>query len=265
MQLYYQSYPEDLAQVSASSQVPIIIIPGLFGSSVNWRSFARKLSETRHVVAIDQRNHGKSPHDEAHSYADMVADLHEFCQQHNLSKVTLCGHSMGGKTAMLFALLHPELVDQLIVLDIAPVEYDHSHAPFLSKLMEVPLDTLASRKEADRALQIAIDDNATRLFLLQSLAGSPGEYHWRINLSVLNRYMSEITGFPDGYTNGEYVSELQTLFVFGELSHYVLPEHHASILKLFHNAEFVGVPEAGHWLHVEQPQLVLDAINNFVK
>ena len=176
MKLYSQHFPDDLSVDQLRHHLPMIIIPGLFGSTANWRSFARKLSVTQPVLVVDQRNHGRSPHAGTNTYDDMVADLIELCDHLSIEKAIFCGHSMGGKTAMQLALNHQERVEKLIVLDIAPVKYQHSHAPFLEGLMDIDLSALKSRSEADRALQDVITDTATRLFLLQNLTGSSGSY-----------------------------------------------------------------------------------------
>lgn len=262
MELYYQKYPEQTD--AADGQVPVIIIPGLFGSTSNWRSFARDLSGDHPVYVIDQRNHGRSPHAQTQSYHDMAADLMAFIEQQRFERVILCGHSMGGKTAMTFSLLHPERVEKLVVLDIAPVKYQHSHAPFLEELMKIDLAALNSRREADRALAEAIPEPATRLFLLQSLTGSPGAYYWRINLAVLYEYMSEIVSFPEVLNEG-YTSPVASLFILGELSDYVLPEHYSDIEKKFKSAQFTQVADAGHWLHADQPKSLLKKVSEFLK
>jgi len=250
MELNYSVYPSE-TDLSALKKPPILIIPGLFGSNVNWRSFANKLSDGNVVIAIDQRNHGRSPHRE---------------------KIIACGHSMGGKTAMLFCLLHPARVERLVVLDIAPVAYQHCHAPFLEALLDIDLQTLKSRKEADRALQDIIPETSTRLFLLQSLTGSPGDYKWRLNLPVLHQFMPMIVSFPDEALVRQKTempdnvpSKIPVLFVRGSESNYVLPEHNASIAKLFENVDIKTLQEAGHWLHVDQPMALLNTLQIFLK
>ncbi|RBP49215.1 alpha/beta fold hydrolase [Arenicella xantha] len=262
MHLYSQSYPSDIGQFAAQTP-PVIIIPGLFGSTSNWRGFAQALGAYYPVVVIDQRNHGRSPHAPSHTYQDMVDDLLEFIDQHSFDKVILCGHSMGGKVAMLFSHQYPKRVAKLAVLDIAPITYPHSHAAYLEAMLAIDLSTLASRAEADKILKPAIPDTATRLFLLQSLVGSPTEYRWRLNLSALLEYMPQIVGFPEASLTGD-VGQLETVFIYGESSDYVQVQHHELIRAHFSTAQFVGIPNAGHWLHAEQPKLVLRAVLDFL-
>lgn len=259
MELFYQAYsPKN------NGHSPVVIIPGLFGSTMNWRSFARELGKDYHVIVIDQRNHGESEHADSHTYSDMVGDLLSFIDKQGFESITLCGHSMGGKVAMLFALLHPERVDKLAVLDIAPVEYSHSHAPYLKALMKIDLSKLQSRSDAEAALQLTIDDTPTRLFLMQSLVGRKGEYRWRLNLPVLLKEMSNITGF-EHQTAAGLVNDLPVIVIIGGSSAYVRDEDHVVVKSYFPEAKFNSIDGAGHWLHAEQPKRVLNVLINFLK
>ncbi|NND82774.1 MAG: alpha/beta fold hydrolase [Gammaproteobacteria bacterium] len=260
MLLHHQIFAPEAAVVA--DHRPLIIVPGLFGSIANWRGMASALASHYEVVVVDQRNHGRSPHADSQSFDDMVSDLSALIDHHGWSSVLLAGHSLGGKVAMQFALRYPEQVDKLLVLDIAPVRYTHSHAPFLQHLMALDLSSLSSRAEADRALQAVIEDAGTRLFLLQSLAGSLGSYYWRLNLSVLYQYMNEMMDFPPPGASTNYQGP--ALFISGELSDYVRPEHRQLILRLFPHAKFNSIADAGHWLHAEQPEAVLAVMRSFL-
>ena len=268
MDLYYQAFPSDYLEqpiaTRTSSLTPVVIIPGLFGSTANWRGIAKKLSETCPVIVIDQRNHGRSAHADTNSYLDMVDDLAGFIQQHEIAKVILCGHSMGGKVAMLFSLLHPNFVAKLALLDIAPVTYQHSHAPFLEELLKIDLSQLQSRKDADRALISVIPDDDTRLFLLQSLAGTAGSFYWRINLSVLHEFMPQIVGFPDESV-ANLTNDCDVLLITGDLSNYVDTAGYRRLQNYFHNTEHQIISRAGHWLHAEQPKAVLMTLIKFIQ
>jgi pimeloyl-ACP methyl ester carboxylesterase len=263
MKLFSQTYPQSYSPLSDLS-LPVLIIPGLFGSTANWRGFAKQLSQHYPVIVIDQRNHGRSPHADSHGYLDMVTDLLEFIDSIGLGQVNLCGHSMGGKVAMAFALLHPERVNSLAVLDIAPIEYNHTHAPYLQKMIELDLHSLKSRSAADTLLKEAIPDTSTRLFLLQSLAGAPGKFHWRLNLAVLLRDMSKILSFPFSQLAALSYSG-KAIFVAGQNSDYILDSYHNSILEYFPKADFKAIAKAGHWLHAEQPQAVMQTLLDFLQ
>lgn len=257
--LFHQYYPCENCE-----QTPVLIVPGLFGSTPNWRTFARHLSKTCPVYVIDQRNHGQSPKYDSNTYADMVADLLTFIDQQGLDKVVLLGHSMGGKVAYLFSAMYPQRVDKLIVMDIAPVTYSHSHAPYIESLLALNLSNLKSRSEADRALKPAITDNGIRLFLLQSLERGDDGYQWQLNLPVLLEFMDEIRGFPNELIEGkQYLGS--SLLLYGVNSDYMLDEHRDLVAKILPNVEIVGIEDAGHWLHVEQMKAVLAATSEFIE
>ncbi len=267
MKLYHQTY-FDLADPNYTQEhrnsSPVLIIPGLFGSTANWRGFAKKLAERRRVIVIDQRNHGQSPHAKNNSYFDLVDDLLVLLEELKLDKVTLCGHSMGGKTAMVFALTHASKLDQLIVLDIAPVKYEHSHAPILEALKSLDLKGLGSRSAVDQALSTQITEKSTRLFIMLSLAGSAGNYEWRLNVDVLFDNLSLISGFPHSQLQGA-VYPKGCLFVKGGDSDYVNERYHDNITERFPAAQIKTVEQAGHWLHIDQKEAVLEQVLTFLE
>ena len=171
---------------------------------------------------------------------------------------------MGGKTAMCCALWHPQKLKSLVVLDIAPVVYEHSHAPFLKAMLNLDVRQLSSRSEADKLLTSAIPEKATRLFLLQRLTGSPGDYSWRLNLQALYDDLSDIMEFPIAASGLEPSKGIPTTFMSGADSNYVQEKHKPVIATYFANPEYVLIAKAGHWLHVEQPAAVLAAMKSFL-
>lgn len=238
---------------------PLLILHGLFGSATNWRSIARQLSVQQSVYTLDLRNHGASFWDDTMNYPALAEDVARFIAQHELGSVHLIGHSMGGKTAMTLALTRPELVARLVVVDIAPVAYAHTHAPFIDALLQLDLNKLSNRSEADQLLREAIPEDGVRLFLLQNLVQQDGAFRWRINLPVLRAAMPALIGFPD--LTAQYAGP--ALFLYGENSDYVLPRHTATIRRYFPNAQLQAVAGAGHWLHAEQPALMIATAQQF--
>ncbi|MCT4558288.1 MAG: alpha/beta fold hydrolase [Pelagimonas sp.] len=226
---------------------PLIIVHGLYGSARNWGVIARRLSDERHVIAVDQRNHGDSPWQDSHSYADMAVDLAEVIETHG-GHADVLGHSMGGKAAMVLALTQPHLVGRLIVADIAPVTYGHSQIQYIEAMRSVDLARVTKRTDAIEQLAQTVDDTTLRMFFTQSL-DIPGK-RWKLNLDVLAHEMDKILGFPD--IHGRF--DGPTLFLTGGLSDYVLPEHRDKIRSLFPKARFAKMPKAGHWLHAEDPR-----------
>lgn len=248
----------------------LVIVPGLFGSARNWGAIARTLSAERQVVAVDMRNHGMSFRAPTQGYAEMADDLARLVETLP-GPVDVLGHSMGGKAAMVLALTRGDLVRRLVVADIAPVAYGHTQAHLVHAMMAMDLTGLTRRSEADRRLAAAVEDPATRAFLLQSLDLAADPPRWRLNLPVLLDQMDRITGWPgsdgrregDGVTGGAFAGE--TLFLTGALSHYVRPEHHQAIRALFPRAHFAGLPGAGHWLHADRPREFEAAVRVFLE
>lgn len=242
-----------------SHQPPLLIVHGLFGSARNWGVIARRLSEDRLVIAVDQRNHGDSPWDDAHGYEDMAADLARVIEGHG-GRADVLGHSMGGKAAMVLALTRPALVRRLVVADIAPVAYGHSQNHLVAAMQGLDLTGLTLRSDADRRLAQTVADPGVRAFLLQSLDLKSDPPRWKLNLDVLRDEMDGITGWPG--TPGRF--EGPTLFVSGANSDYVRPEYRPAILTQFPAATFEDIGGAGHWLHAERPREFEAAVRAFL-
>lgn len=238
---------------------PLLIAHGLFGSGRNWGVIARRLAETRQVIAVDMRNHAGSGWTDSHGYDDLAADLAEVIAA-NGGRADVLGHSMGGKAAMMLALTQPERVNRLVVADIAPVAYGHSQNHLIAAMRGLDLTGVGSRGEADRRLASTVEDAGTRAFLLQSLDLKADTPRWRLNLDLLEAEMDRITGWPavQGRFDGP------TLFLTGALSNYVLPEHRAAIKALFPAARFAKIPGAGHWLHADRPREFEAAVAAFL-
>lgn len=252
---------------------PLIILHGLYGSSDNWMSIGRELSSSFKVFLVDQRNHGRSPHSTSHTYADLANDLHELLGDLGITKARLIGHSMGGKTAMLFAALYPEKVESLIIVDILPFSSASNdnfnqllvHRNILSSLLMLHPESVSSREELDKALSKSISDFAVRQFLLKSLKrNDQGTFSWIINVQSLSDSIIDLMGpvLPiDKFTK----IEVPTLFVKGERSNYMYNSGVSSLKDYFSNYDLVEVPNAGHWLHSENQEAFLNYLRSFLR
>jgi len=238
---------------------PLIILHGFFASSRNWRLVAEKLSAKFHVYVPDMRNHGLSPHDPLMDYPAMVADLKSFIDQQGIKSVNLLGHSMGGKVAMWFALNYPEYVNKLVVVDIAPVSYRHSFDHLIQALQSLPLNEISNRKQAEALLADDIPELSYRQFLLQNLVLDHGEYRWRIDLDIFYRMAPNIIAFPDAGQLAPFAGK--ALFIAGADSNYVKPD---DIAALFPEATLSVIANAGHWLHVQQTDIFIESVENFL-
>jgi esterase len=252
MQLNYK-------QIGQGSDV--VLIHGLFGSLENLNVIAKPLSEHFRVTNVDLRNHGLSPHSDEMDYLAMANDIVQLMATLKIQKAHLIGHSMGGKVAMQVALTHSELVDKLVVLDIAPVSYPARHTKILEALNAVKNADISDRKQADLIMQPYIEELGVRQFLLKSLyKNDEGKFVWRFNLSVLDNKYSTITD----NINANNSCLCETLFIKGNDSDYILAEHRDAINALFKNVSAKIIHGAGHWLHAQKPQAVNKAINDFL-
>jgi len=245
MQLNYKSFGKG---------DPIVILHGLFGTLDNWQTIARQLAAQYTVYIVDQRNHGRSPHLAEMNYLLMAQDLKEFMESQWMYKAHIVGHSMGGKTAMQFAHEYPDMVDSLVVIDIAPKTYADGHTPIFDALMNLNVDALETRKQADDFLRQSIRDYSVRQFLLKNLTRSKsGGFQWKMNLPVIHKYYPDILQA----TRGDQPFEGRTLFVKGSHSPYIQTEDEAMIFTQFPNAKIEVVRNAGHWVHAEAPAALL--------
>jgi len=242
---------------------PLLIAHGLFGSGRNWGAIAKRMSDSREVLAVDMRNHAGSFWDDVHDYPAMAADLAQVIEAEGQPAHVL-GHSMGGKAAMLLALQRPELVTRLIVADIAPVAYAHSQTQLISAMRSLDLSDLSTRSEADRRLSAQVTDPQVRAFLLQSLDLKSTPARWRLNLDALEAQMDTITGWPDQIASSLAPFAGPALFLSGALSDYVTAEARPLIRTLFPQSHFAKIPGAGHWLHAEKPREFEAAIRVFL-
>ncbi len=241
---------------------PFVILHGFLGMSDNWKSLGAKFSdEGFEMHLIDQRNHGKSFHDDEFSYEILVEDLKRYCDFHELNNIILLGHSMGGKTAMLFAVTYPEMVSKLIVADIAPKFYPRHHHDILNGLSALDFKVTKSRIQAEEILSNFVTHVPTRNFLLKNIYWmEKGQLALRINLDALIENIDEI-----GEELPTHVTfEGEALFLKGDRSEYVSEEDEKAITSQFENAMIVSIKNAGHWLHAENPEGFFEAVMNFV-
>lgn len=254
MKLYYRQYSE--------SGPPVVLLHGLYGNQANLAWHARKLAENFAVHALDARNHGQSPRSDSMTLEEMAADLVETLDALGLDRVSLMGHSMGGKVAMLCALQQPHRVQSLVIIDIAPVDYHKPADKVIGALLDLDLHEIAGRSDADNRLSKHIPEKGVRDFLLTNLQrATDGSFTWRINLPVIAEFFPLLTGWPTMKTS--YGAPV--LFIRGEHSDYILPAHADSINSHFPGAKVITVSGAGHWVHSEKQEAVLRLAQRFLE
>ncbi len=242
---------------------PLLILHGYFGMGDNWKSHANKLAEDGFEVhLIDQRNHGRSFHSEEFNYELLVEDLYNYIEYHELEKVDLLGHSMGGKTVMLFATEYPDLVNKLIVADISPKMYPPHHHDILNALNSVDFTVQNSRKLIDEKLAERIPEVGVRQFLLKNVyRKTKDELAFRFNLESLTENNNEVGVALPSFT----IFEGKTLFLKGENSGYISKDEEPIINAHFPDSTIKTIANAGHWLHAENPKDFYNKLIEFLK
>lgn len=246
MNLNYRQY--------SSEGKPLLILHGLFGSLGNWGWHSKQLAEKYAVYGIDLRNHGDSFHADELNYQIMAEDVRQLMAGLGIESCYMIGHSMGGKVAMQLALSYPNLIEKLIVVDIAPVAYSATadgHVNVMAGMDSLNFEKIHNRAEAERQLEGFIADESTRKFVLTNLSRKEGgDYQWRLNLSAIRTHYDQLRDKPIG----DEPFSGPVLFVKGALSNYIQEQHKAEIIRLFPAATVKIIMQAGHWLHAEKPQ-----------
>lgn len=239
----------------------VVIVHGLFGMLDNWHNMAKKLSEQYIVTSVDVRNHGSSPHHASMTYDDICADFKELTTDLGITSAHFVGHSMGGKAVMKLADLHPEIIDKLCVVDIAPKRYNPGHLEIFDAMFSLPVEEINSRSEAEKMLSEKIADAGIRLFILKNIDRlKEGGYTWKMGLNeIYQNYESIIDEVKLSWPFSN-----ETLFIAGAKSGYITQEDEAGILAMFPNAEFATIPDAGHWVHAENPTDFYQTLSAFL-
>lgn len=239
---------------------PLIILHGLFGSSDNWQTHAKRFSDYFQVILVDQRNHGHTDWSDDFNYDLLAEDLHELITDLGLDKVHLLGHSMGGKTVMRYAQRYPDTIEKLIVVDMGIKKYPPHHLQILAGIHALNQTPMDSRSKAEEILAPFVPETGTRQFLMKNLYWiEKGKLAWRMNVAVLEKEMDQIlAALPEGEVL------VQTLFIRGALSGYIPDEDIPDIENQFPDSTFVTIQHAGHWVHAEQPEEFMNAVLEFL-
>ncbi len=266
MKLFYRKFGEG---------TPLIILHGLYGSSDNWVTIGRALSEKYEVWLVDQRNHGKSPHSEEHTYQAMQNDLLEFMDEHNIEQAILIGHSMGGKTAMKFAMEQADRLISLIIVDIAPKSYAFSiniksdtlnHKNIMESMLSLDFSGIENRNQLENLMAKKIRIGRIRQFILKNVKRKDDKtFGWVLNIDALYSNLDNILdGFSSDANIGYEITGFPVLFIKGEQSDYINADDKDKIFSIFPYAELTSIENAGHWLHAEEPEQLLKVIDEFL-
>ena len=242
----------------------LFIFHGLYGRGKNWQTFSKKLSkeENQIVVTVDLRNHGGNDFEENITYMLMMNDIVSLFNNLGVENTNILGHSMGGKLAMVIALLEPKYINKVIIADISPVNYNNNEDLIINSLLDMDLDLIKNRGEADDILSKYIDQKFLRSFLLQNLELVDSKYQWSINLRAIKKSMNDLRKFPIIKNITKFDKEV--LCIYGENSEYVKEEHFNIFKKFFSNILFHEIKNADHFLHIESPLEFYEVSKNFL-
>lgn len=255
---------------------PLFILHGLLGLSDNWATIGKLLSDSFEVYLIDLRNHGNSPHSDEWTYPAMAEDIKELMDDvlgmrdegkttstisHQPSAI-LIGHSLGGKVAMQFASMHPEKLEKLIVVDMAPKNYSGSSFDFAHRLLSINLSEMKTRKEAEEKLLTLINEKSELQLMQKNIYWNDrNNLAWKFNLKAIAENINKI---KNTFSLGEKLINTSTLFICGEKSNYILDSDIPEIKKIFPNSEFKTITDAGHWVHADKPKEFAECVKEFI-
>jgi len=263
--------------IDGGAETPVVFIHGLYGSCSNFRSIMKgcstKLKADRKFISMDLRNHGSSGHSSDMTYDAMAEDVKHLLDENGIESAVIVGHSLGGRAAMASALLYPERVERLMVVDMAPSNLDKASESSFGEatkvgkaLAELPLDQITTRAHADELLAASIDDPSIRGFTLQNLLTAKNEtpkWKWRLNLDVLNESRDTMAKFELNGVPAPYMG--QTNFLRGTRSNYVDPERHGPVIRALFPFATISELDAGHWVHAEKSNDFIKSVVKFVK
>ena len=255
--------PVELAISESGAGSPLVILHGLFGSKRNWSSVAHRLAAAHRVITVDLRNHGESPWSDRHDYPALAADVAAVIERRVGGPTAVLGHSMGGKAAMVLALARPDLVERLVVVDIAPVRSTATPIEYVRAMRALPLAAFSQRLDIKEALAPAIPDPLVRGFLTLNLVSGPAGFAWTVDLEAIEHNFDSILGFPEVPPGRRFTGP--ALFLAGGRSDYVRPEHHAEIHRLFPAAPIEVIEGAGHWVHADAADAFVAAVDAFLR
>lgn len=243
---------------------PLIILHGLLGLSDNWVAVGKKCAGFFRVLIPDLRNHGRSPHSPVFDFPSLEDDLLEFIETHELERPLILGHSLGGKTAMMFALHQPERVDRLIVADISLRRYppNTEHQMLIRAMLDADLTIVKSRRDVETQLMRTVGSERLRQFLLKNLYWTNrGNLAWRPDIHAINENLHTI--LEEVEIPGTYAGP--SLFIRGGLSDYVTDDDLGQIRKKFPGAVVKTIAGATHWVHADAPGEFFESILAFLR
>lgn len=254
----------------------IAFLHGLFGQGRNWNLIAKGIcgpeGDQARALLVDLPDHGRSPWSTSFSfegYAAAVADTLTAAAPGE--RWTLVGHSLGGKTAMVTALQHPDLIERLCVVDIAPKSYGdlHRFTGYIEGMRDLPLAELTSRADAEERFTRVEPDPGIRAFLLQNLRRDGDGWRWQANVDLFaadadRGPQSVIANWPADALAGCAAYDGPVVWLRGAESRYITDEDLEAMRGYFPRVRPVTVKGASHWVHTDAPEVVIETLRRLL-
>ena len=236
----------------------VLALHGTFGRGVVFAPIADRLQGAARVVALDQRGHGLADHGGPFTRAEFVADAAAVIDQLDIDPVVVLGHSLGGITAYQLAVQHPELVRALIIEDVGAVmrqpEVPHPALDIRGWPRTAPTrEVLAEVIRAQGVLDVDY-------FLCSAVAGEQG---WRLLFDYDEMMVVQHHGLGDWW-NDWLGSACPALLLRGQRSTLLSTEMAHQMVRRRPRTQLVEFPDAGHWIHDDDPDGCAAAILDFL-
>jgi esterase len=242
---------------------PLILLHGIARHAHTFDHIAPHFARSYHVLAIDMRGHGDSAWDAEGDYLveDHVKDLEDLVAQLRLRRITLVGNSTGGRVAQVFAGLHPDLVDALVVEDVGPERPDDIASGFARRVKQ---EANGWGSEDELVEQLTKENPGVEPSWIRTYARfgvrprGDGRVVWKRDPDLVKgflptelwRYVSRITA--------------PTIYILGGNSRIVPAATQQRLKETLPRCEIVVMPGLGHYPDVERPADFLAIVDRFL-
>ena len=264
---YLANFNSQLLGPQEAQHLPkLVFLHGLMGFGSNWKTIARRFEQDHQILLFDQRGHGRSFHPGSYKLQDYSEDLKKILDELGWDKVSIVGHSMGGRVGLDFAARYPQRTEKLIMADIGPVGDMASMYSIEDKLRSVPVP-FANRDQAraffDGPFVNKYKNKMVAQFFYANIEqNEQGQMDWRFDKEgILETLRQSRQG-----DQWEQIKKLTipTLVIRGENSTDLTPDIFTQMLQENPQIKGIVIPGAGHWVHVEKPQATTQIIEDFL-
>ena len=238
----------------------LVILHGILGCSDMWIPVVRKLSERYHVVVPDLPNHGLSEHSESIDFGHTAETISDFLKANQIERPCVIAHSYGAKVAFqMLAKGFP--FEKIVAVDMLPSTTFAE--PAITQIIEFvgrPLPCLKSFAEAKKLFTEQGFEPRFADLLAKGMIMKNGSLQWKFNAKAIAKNGGQLLQSK----HFEGVTETPLLVVKGQLSPYVDDNAIADAKTHFKNTAVAVVPDAGHWVHFDQPDVFHNIVCNFL-